>query len=32
VDDAVLGYVLEKQPIDQVVNTLNEKLARFVKS
>lgn len=32
VDDAILGYVLEKQPIDQVVNTLNEKLARFVKS
>lgn len=32
VDDAVLAYVLEKQPIDQVINTLNEKLARFVKS
>ncbi|MDB5512293.1 MAG: bacterial extracellular solute-binding protein [Enterovirga sp.] len=32
VDDAVLSYVLEKKPIDQVIATLNEKLARFVKS
>jgi multiple sugar transport system substrate-binding protein len=32
IDDAVLAYVLEKQPLDKVITALQDKLARFTKA